>query len=419
MNSDRSVQLIRGVNDSHGNAIIIRLDGDRIADCSPADGTSAMTEKGDLNLDGAWVALPGLAEPHAHVDKAYTAGLIDSPVGDLQVAVDSFESATLQGQITREDCEARAGRAFNQAIAMGCSAIRTHVDCGEATAFDHLDAVRSAQQTVAGQIEVQTVALIYQPIIGPGSTGNRDALARAVENGATVIGAAPQFADDPKATIDFLLSAAEEYNLPLDLHLDETTDPVAQDLEFLAQQVITRGFVLPVTASHCLSLGFREMPTQRRVASLVREAGISIVTLPQTNLLLQGRSESVAKPRGLTAIRSLLDAGVTVAAGSDNTEDPFNPLGRLDPIETASLLVSAGHVTLDEALVMITSAARMAMGLEPNELKPGCVANLTLIRGTDFRNAVARGGFERLSIRGGHILEPPKATSAWAVPRLR
>ena len=47
-------------------------------------------------------------------------------------------------------------------------------------------------------------------------------------------------------------------------------------------------------------------------------------------------------PRGLTAVRALLDAGVVVAAGADNLQDPFNPLGRACPFETAALMVLDG-----------------------------------------------------------------------------
>ena len=88
-----------------------------------------------------------------------------------------------------------------------------------------------------------------------------------------------------------------------------------------------------------------------------------MVTLPQTNLFLQGRSHPVATPRGLTALRPLLDAGVTVAAGGDNLQDPFNLVGRGDPLEAASLLVAAGHLLPEEALAAVSGSARAAMGL--------------------------------------------------------
>ncbi len=61
--------------------------------------------------------------------------------------------------------------------------------------------------------------------------------------------------------------------------------------------------------------------------------------------------------RGLTAVAALRDAGVPVAAGADNIRDPFNPLGRTDPLETASLLAAAAHLTPAQALAAVTADA--------------------------------------------------------------
>ena len=107
----------------------------------------------------------------------------------------------------------------------------------------------------------------------------------------------------------------------------------------------------------------QERDAQLRIAAELAEAGVAVITLPQTNLYLQGRSHPVATPRGLTALRPLLDAGVTVAAGGDNLQDPFNLVGRGDPLEAASLLVAAGHLLPEEALAAVSGSARAAMGL--------------------------------------------------------
>ncbi len=79
-----------------------------------------------------------------------------------------------------------------------------------------------------------------------------------------------------------------------------------------------------------------------RCSDLVARAGLGIVTLPITNLYLQGRDATHAAPRGITAVRRLLEAGIPLAAGGDNLRDPFNPAGRADPFETTSLLMTAG-----------------------------------------------------------------------------
>ena len=135
----------------------------------------------------------------------------------------------------------------------------------------------------------------------------------------------------------------------VDLHTDETLDPAVLGLEDLVARVERFGLQGRVTASHCVSLGMQPVDVQHAVADATAAAGVSVVTLPQTNLFLQGRDRAVATPRGLTALRPLLDAGVTLAAGGDNLQDPFNLVGRGDPLETAALLVMAGHLAPEEA----------------------------------------------------------------------
>ena len=128
---------------------------------------------------------------------------------------------------------------------------------------------------------------------------------------------------------------------------------------------------MPITASHCVSLAAQTLDVQRRVAGLLAAAQVSVVSLPQTNLYLQGREQHTSPTRGITALRALLEAGVVVAGGGDNIQDPFNPMGRADPLETASLLVTAGHMSPESALKAVTSSARMALGLPPRAWAPG------------------------------------------------
>ena len=142
-------------------------------------------------------------------------------------------------------------------------------------------------------------------------------------------------------------------------------DPSVLTLRDLARQVIESGFEHAVAASHCVTLGMQTSAVQAAVSAEVAEAGIAVITLPQTNLFLQGRDDPTATPRGLTAIAALTGAGVTVAGGGDNVQDPFNLVGRSDPLETAALLVMAGHRLPDDAYARVADHSRIALGLEP------------------------------------------------------
>jgi cytosine deaminase len=186
--------------------------------------------------------------------------------------------------------------------------------------------------------------------------------------------------------------------------MDETLDPGMLLLPELARQVIDSGFTGSVTASHCVSLGMQTPQVQAEVASLVAEAGITVVPLPQTNLFLQGRGQPQATPRGLTALRALQDAGVRIAAGADNVQDPFNLVGRSDPLETASLLVMAGHVLPDEAYAMVSTNVREMMGLEPVCVSVGSLADLLVINAPSIRGAIADASGDRMVFRAGRLV---------------
>ncbi len=157
--------------------------------------------------------------------------------------------------------------------------------------------------------------------------------------------------------------------MPVDLHTDETLDRAACGLSELAEGVLA-GFPHAATASHCVSLGQLPLDEQRAVAELVAEAGVNVIALPHTNLFLQGRG-TAPMPRGLTGVAALRAAGVNVAAGADNLQDPFNPVGRACPFETAGLMIMSAHDLPAVAWSAVTDAARTALGLPPVAVAAG------------------------------------------------
>jgi cytosine deaminase len=103
-------------------------------------------------------------------------------------------------------------------------------------------------------------------------------------------------------------------------------------------------------------------------------------------------------------VRTLLDAGVVVAAGGDNVQDPFNTVGRGDPLEIASLLVSAAHLGPEEAYRLVSTSARALMGLPEVRVEPGYPAELLAIRAESVLEAVAMASPERVVIHQGRVV---------------
>jgi cytosine/creatinine deaminase len=378
--------ILRNLTLPDGSSADIRLSGGLI------DGIGSFREGEDFS---GYLVLPAPVEPHAHLDKAFTADLVPNPAGDLPGAVRGWLAH--RPGLSDEDIARRAGRALRAYLAHGATAVRTHVDIGT----DGADIGLRALHAIRKLDGVQVVAFGANPLSGVEGASNRALLRDAIDAGADAVGACPAYDPDPRGCIDVVLGLAAG-KVPVDLHIDEFLEPEPCTLLLLADAAA--GFPHRVVASHCVSLGSMPQPRMRRIAEKVAAAGIAVVCLPQTNLYLQGRDHATSPPRALTAIRALRDAGVTVAAGGDNLQDPFNLVGRADPLETAALLILAGHDTPENAYAAVSNDARRAMGLPEVALRPGAPADLLAIRAKTPREAIATASPQRVVIRGGRIV---------------
>jgi cytosine/creatinine deaminase len=328
-----------------------------------------------------------LAEPHAHLDKAFLSERIANPTGDLMGAINAMESN--RHMLTIEDTITRAERAVRLMVSNGVTAIRTHADVTEWNSLDSIEALTEVRNRTRDIVEMQIVALLGWPLSGDLGQANLTLGKKAIKLGADILGGCPHLDSDPVGSNIALLQLATELGCPLDLHTDEHTDEKRISLEDLADRVIATRFKNVVTASHCVSLGMQNQNDQKRISEKVALANIGVITLPHTNLFLQGRDNAVAPPRGLTAVKALRTAGVRVAAGADNLQDPFNPVGTGDPLETASLLVLAAHQLPEDAFAAISNTAKSVMGLPETQLKIGDLANLMLTPAGSIREAIA------------------------------
>ena len=346
-------------------------------------------------LSAGYLLLTAPAEPHAHLDKALTADLVPNPGGDLLGAIDGWIAH--RETLDKADYIERAERAARMSLANGFTAIRTHVDLGVDIGTTAVEALIEVRERLAGLVDIQIVGLTGRPSGGPSGADNRAVLIDAIGMGLDVVGGCPHLDEDPIACTNDLLAIAAEHGLPIDLHTDETLDPSHLELELLADAVLSTGFEPGATASHCVSLSMQTEVVQRRVSEKVAEAGVNIVALPQTNLFLQARGMAVAPPRGLTATAALDAAGVNVCAGADNLQDPFCTVGRADPLETAALMVMAGHDSPELAYERVSTMARAAIEMPAN-------GDLLAIRATTVRQAVASASSDRIVIRRGAVV---------------
>lgn len=389
----RRVRIVHDGIASEATSDVLVVDGaiSAIGTLSPQPGDEV------IDLDGH-LLLPAAVEPHAHLDKAFLSERISNPTGDLLGAIEAM--AANAHLITVADIAERAERASRLMARNGFCAVRTHVDVTMVNGLRSVEALVSVRTALRDVIDIEIVALTGWPLTGPNGADQRALLRDAIAAGADRVGGCPHLegtgTGEPTTV---LLDIAADLGVGVDLHTDETLDPSVDGLSDLARGVLA-GFDGPVSASHCVSLGQRGESDQRAIAELVAEAGIDVIALPHTNLFLQGRGHA-PMPRGLTAVAALRAAGVNVAAGADNLQDPFNPVGRACPFETAGLMILAAHMLPHEAWNSVSVAADRALRRPPNGIVAGGPAHLVAVRAQSVREAIAFAPATRLVWNAG------------------
>ena len=364
---------------------------------------------------GGMLLLPALAEPHAHLDKALTADLAPNPSGDLRGAIDAWMEAEAAGRFEPVGMAGRIRDELRRLLLSGTTAVRSHLNVGGGVGIEHLRVALDVAEEFTGAIDVQLVAMITMPLTGPGSDTNVAALREAVVAGVHLVGGCPHLEPDPVGAIEVLTSVADQHR-PIDLHVDETLDPSMQTVAEVISAAQRRPEVR-FTASHCVSLSALESDRLAVLADGLAASGVGVVALPQTNLFLQGRDAERLTPRGIAPVSVLRRHGVAVAAGGDNVQDPFNLVGRSDPLEAAALMVMAAHETPEEAFDLVSNGARSVMGLPECGPWRGAVADVVAMPVRSMREAIADASSERIVFRAGREVARSSVSRSTVVDR--
>jgi len=345
-----------------------------------------------FDLDGR-VVLPRLVEPHCHLDKCHTVTRLGSVGGDLHRAIEGQRRD--RARWTRDDLRERAGRGLDELRASGCGSVRTHIDwdtdrAPPGTSPLAWEVIGELAEEIAPHMAVQRSALLSLETFDDRSYVS--GVARLLAVGGGVLGVFVLGQTHMVGRLRCVIELAERYGLPLDFHVDESLERTPEGLEAIARVITETGFEGPVLCGHACALMNLEGDALARLVEMVARSGISVAALPATNLYLQGRGEGTPQRRGITRVRELREAGVTVAFGSDNVADAFCPVGRLDPMHALALAVVTAHLDppFGPWLADVTTGARRAIGLDPQPIDGARTADL-LVADTTHTADVVRG----------------------------
>ncbi|MFT4306962.1 MAG: amidohydrolase family protein [Microbacterium sp.] len=397
------VETVRGAkvvepDASSERARSLRVEGGLLRAAEDPDRASGRDgDPGRAQVDGrGWLVLPTLVDAHAHLDKAYTLDEAAPSGLDLDGAIAAWHR--IGETITEASILERARRGLTAALEAGVTAVRSHVNYHAGP--DPLRGVRALvalREEYRGLVDLQVVAMQShdRPI---------ELVREAAALGPDLLGACPHLTPDPAAETARVAAVAEEHGLGLDLHTDETLDPASLDVVTLAERTAGWPAGRIRTASHCVSLAALAPQRLREVLARVAAAGVSIVTNPHTNLLMQGRGAPPPAPRGLPPLAEILDAGISLAVGGDNVQDPFHPLGDGDVWDAVALLVVAGHLDPFRAVRVASAGGRRVLGLPPAALRAGDPADFVLVRADALTQAIAERAPDRVVVRGGRVV---------------
>jgi cytosine deaminase len=401
----KTLDLLRQARLANGEEVDVRLHDGVVAEITPAGELAVRDAAATLELEG-WMILTAPAEPHAHLDKALSYELIQPPLGDLASAVAAWREYAETMSV--ESVTERARTQVFTMLANGITAIRTHVDVHPGFPTRCAEALVALRTELEDLVDIEIVALA-SPFASDEDIG------LALDLGVDLVGGAPHMAENPHFELERLVEIAVQRGLGLDLHTDENLYG-ALTLGHYAQLVRDLPRERQYSASHCVRLGTLPVDELAEIVTEVLTSDLGIISLPITNLYLQGWEHPVLTPRGLTALRALIEAGVRVAAGADNVRDPFNPVGRSCAFETASLLVTAGHLSPDEAWRLVSDGARDVMGLPPAGPRVGDRAELLAVRAASLTEAIANAPADRLVIHRGRLIARTELRSSIATP---
>ncbi len=360
-------------------------------------------------IDGTGMSLfPAFVDSHTHTDKAMTKERVPNASGTLSEAIGNM-NRYFTG-VGHEESVERSSDMVNRCIRRGTGYLRSHISIVPETELRGWDAALELRKKYRDYITIQLVA--FPGAVEELKPGDRvyRLLERALASGADALGGCPNLSNDHRPFIDTLFDLAAAFMLPLDLHVDESEADQADALEYLAEATMRRGMEGRVTAGHCTALGSMDKDRAGDIINKVKDAGISIVTLPSCNLFLMGRSDPKNQRRGTTRIREFIEAGVNISLASDNIRDPFRPFGNGNLLEEALLTAQVAQMAspgeIDTLLQMITGNPARAVGLNSYGINEGAPANLVLIDSPDPASAlIDQAPVRRVFHRGRPIFE--------------
>jgi len=367
-----------------------------------------LAARGAREIDAAGdLVTPPFVDAHFHMDATLSYGLPRvNRSGTLLEGIALW--GELKPELTQDALIERAMRYCDWAVARGLLAIRTHVDVCDDRLLA-VEALLEVKRRVAPYLDVQLVAFPQDGLLR--SRGAFDNLKRAIAMGVDVVGGIPHFERTMAhgaESVRLLCEFAAQQGLRVDMHCDESDDPLSRHIETLASETLRLGLQGRVAGSHLTSMHSMDNYYASKLIPLIAESGVAAIANPLINITLQGRHDTYPKRRGMTRVPELMAAGVDVAFGHDCVLDPWYGMGSGDMLEVAHMGLHVAQMTGLEAMqacfAAVTTTPARILGLDGYGLETGCHADLVILDAGSSVEAIRLRAARRLVLRRGRVL---------------
>ena len=384
-----------------------------VADIAVSAGIIAAIERGidaearEVHEFPGCLVAPPFIDPHFHMDATLSHG-----IPRVNASGTLLEGISLWGELkpllTVEAVKSRALDYCDWAVSMGLLAIRTHVDVCD----DRLLAVRAlkeVQEEIAPYIDLQLVAFPQDGLYR--SPGARKNLIRALDLGVEVVGGIPHFEltmDEGRRSVTDLCEIAAERGLMVDMHCDETDDPHSRHIEQLSLESRRLGLEGRVTGSHLTSMHSMDNYYVSKLLPIIAESGVSVISNPLVNIIVQGQHDTYPKRRGLTRVPEMIEQGILVGWGQDCVLDPWYSLGCAEMLDVALMGLHLAQMTSERDMrrcfSMVTTENARIMGLNDLGLEPGKRASFAVLDASDPIEAIRLRPDRLLVVSNGKVV---------------
>lgn len=396
----------------HKELMDIAISDGKIVEISPQiDGEATET----INADGNLVC-PPFVDPHFHMDSTLSMGLPRfNKSGTLLEGIQIWDE--LKPDLTAEKIKERAKKLIRWSVARGTLCIRSHVDVTDPTLLA-TQVLLEVREEVKDIIDLQLVAFPQNGVFRP--KGAKELLTKALDMGVDVVGGIPHFERTMAAgaeSVTWLCEQAADRGLRVDMHCDETDDPMSRHIETLAYETTRLGLGSLVSASHLTSMHSMDNYYVSKLLPLIAESGLGVICNPIINIHIQGRHDNYPKRRGLTRVPELLENGINVAFGQDTVMDPWYAMGSHDMLEVAHMGAHCLHMVglddLEKCFTMVTDNGAKVMGIEDYGIEVGKSASMVILRAKSPVDALRLRAERLFVIKNGNIIaktSPSKTT---------